>query len=597
MAATATAKKSATKNRPVKAPETDDELIARALSHHGWPRWEVNGITDEELFNEICLRLSQALVFGPRQYAVDHRVGAIWFDQSNTVGVPSVEGDELVSAARRVFRLPQPQQLVEQFTQGKVRHAMEPKPTGTKSRGAAAAAAGLLILETVEIPIAKMVRSPFQTRSEASVEWIGEVAESLRKNKQTTPCLGRWVGENFELIAGHTRWIAAKSLKWTTLRCEVSTADDATAALIVFEENAKRRELTVIDKAKGLQLLVEEYVKANKTRAQCAADALVSESYLSNTVGLLRLPVDFQDRVAFKHFSIEQGRSLVRYVDRPAVFEKFREELDDLDCSSGPVTAGLFDDALLGAIDATSRSMDVLTALYKPSKAELTELDIEEIKRNGKAQKRAFNIALFDQLWNKAGQADEEAEDDEETSEPEQTAATIPRDAFSFGHRLRRTWCMTWWAAVRVHLKGKLKQPDKLSLARAALWCYDEESPLATDAASLLAMSPAEYHDHMCQMAMAQLAAEPEGSNWETGPLSASQFAALGESLGLDPSPHFVLTAHELCMFGDADLAKLAKQMKVDVKGLDRSERISRLADGQWPRDGIPAICDLDSIK
>lgn len=600
--ATATApKKVQSTTRPTKkaakAPETDDELIARALSHHGWPRWEVNGIADEELFQEICLRLSQALVCGPRQYAVNHRSGAIWFDQSHTVGVPSISGDELVAAARRIYRLPQPQQLVEHSRNGKVRHTMEPKGKAVKSQAVTPAAGPvqITILETVEIPLGKIARSPFQTRSEPDKAWLQEIAESMKQHGQTTPALGRWSDDRFELIAGHTRHQAAESLDWITLRCEVCDVDDPTAARLVYLENAKRRELTAIDRANGLKLLADQYALAGKTQAQCAADAEISEGQMSNMLRLLRLPDVWQQRLIGGELSVEQSRALATWVDYPKVIEAFETHIQNCGLKEGPIDKHHFERALEVALERASRPMSKdhygRGCLFKPTDAERAELDIREVKQSyGPPAKRAFNLTL----WNKLQKAAVKKKKDNEAKQQTATEgakssgkqSARPRDDHRFKQEIQDAWILAYRAAIAKHLEAKkLPAADRTAIARLA-FCLPE--PVETKPSELFTMPQADL-DELCVAAVRSDLTRVLRGNWDTGGIDFEPLQSLVHVLRLNAAPHFIITEDTFEGFGDSDLVKLAGQMDLELVA-DRFGRIEQIVSATWPRDDVPEL-------
>lgn len=61
----------------------------------------------------------------------------------------------------------------------------------------------------------------------------------------------------YELLAGSRRLAAAKLLGWETIAAEVFDVDDATAVSIIVVENLQRKELTPLEEAAGLKVLLE----------------------------------------------------------------------------------------------------------------------------------------------------------------------------------------------------------------------------------------------------------------------------------------------------------------------------------------------------
>ena len=581
------------KPKPAKpVTETDEQLVLRALSYHGWQRWQQCGISDDVLLIQIRERLSQALVHGPRVYAVDHTIPAMWFDQSTTSGVPDLADDELVATVRRLFSLPFPaagneaspvEQLAERLGMGSA--AAGPRPVA--------------IVETIDVPLVKIVRSPFQTRDEPSAAWLDEVVESLRAHGQTTPALGRWVDDAFELIAGHTRWAAASLLEWDTLRCEVCVCDDATAARLVYIENADRRELTVIERARGLKLLADQYAAAGRTQAEAAKDASIAESTMSNMLRMLRLPAEWQTRVSDGDLSIEQSRTLATWSDCPAVLDAVTGLMKEMGVAEGPVDKHHFERALERATERGSRPMSKDSygrgCLFTPTEAERKELDIREVKSQwGPPSKRAFNVTL----WNKLNNAAKKRIKEREAKQAEKAGIEPPkptgqqRNEYQFRDRLETAWQRAFRKAFveRVTGKQKLSKTERAIVARMGLML-----DLETEPQELLAMSAQALDDWLFGNVQKELTRKLRG-HWDQGEFRLPELQAIAAVMHLDPAPHFQIEKETLDGFGDADLATLAKQLDIVLSG-NREQRIKQLTAITWPREEVPAILQLAKPK
>lgn len=277
-------------------------------------------------------------------------------------------------------------------------------------RPEASSAGGLSIQPARMIPLALIDDSPYQTRTEPDAAWLAELQESLRTKGQANPCLirassqpGRW-----EFIAGHTRGQAARALGWTEIRCEIAqNCDDVSAAALVLIDNEKRRELTVLDKAKGLQRLKEVYAAAGKTQAQLAGDQRLAESTISNQLRLLKLPDVWQQRLLAGELHIDQARALVRWVDYSKFFEGFAAHIKNCGLETGPIDNHHFESSRWHGIEAASRTMTQreygASCAFKPTADQLAELDVHEVSTNyGSKEKRAFNVALWTKLQREA---------------------------------------------------------------------------------------------------------------------------------------------------------------------------------------------------
>src|SRR5258706_8382051 len=102
---------------------------------------------------------------------------------------------------------------------------------------------------TQQIPVDKIVPSPFQARKNFDEQALKELAQTIKDRGLENAILVRPVVDGFELIAGERRWRAAKLLGWQTIEAKVETVDDKESALRGMVENVQREDLSPIEKA------------------------------------------------------------------------------------------------------------------------------------------------------------------------------------------------------------------------------------------------------------------------------------------------------------------------------------------------------------
>ena len=110
-------------------------------------------------------------------------------------------------------------------------------------------------METTKIPLASCVESSYQNRKE-----LGDVtglARSIEVNGQITPLIVVADGEAYQLVAGHRRTAAMKSLGLEEADAYVMDGwDDARIAQVLNAENNHRRELTEAERGRGIQTML-----------------------------------------------------------------------------------------------------------------------------------------------------------------------------------------------------------------------------------------------------------------------------------------------------------------------------------------------------
>jgi ParB family chromosome partitioning protein len=90
------------------------------------------------------------------------------------------------------------------------------------------------------------------------VDGIDELADSLRVHGLLQPIVVRRRGRDYELIAGHRRYEAARKLEWTEIAAVVRNETDETAYILTLVENLQREDLTPKEEASALEVLVRE---------------------------------------------------------------------------------------------------------------------------------------------------------------------------------------------------------------------------------------------------------------------------------------------------------------------------------------------------
>jgi ParB family chromosome partitioning protein len=107
------------------------------------------------------------------------------------------------------------------------------------------------------LPLASIEPSPRNPRHPRE-DGIGELAGSLQAHGLLQPVVVRRRGTQYELIAGHRRFEAAKLAGWTEIAAVVRDETDDQAYILTLVENLQREDLTPKEEASALEVLVRE---------------------------------------------------------------------------------------------------------------------------------------------------------------------------------------------------------------------------------------------------------------------------------------------------------------------------------------------------
>ena len=162
--------------------------------------------------------------------------------------------------------------------------------------------------EQDEISAELIERNPHQPRREFDQKAIDELAESIRKHGVLQPLLVRAQGDGYQLIAGERRWRACKQIGLDTIPCRVVELEDQAVCEAAIEENLKRQDLNVVEKA----LAFKDYIdKFNCSIEDLAKQLSMNRSTVSNIMRLLELPETVQKAVREEKISGGHARALL----------------------------------------------------------------------------------------------------------------------------------------------------------------------------------------------------------------------------------------------------------------------------------------------
>lgn len=165
-----------------------------------------------------------------------------------------------------------------------------------------------------EIPIGEIQPNPKQPRTVFDEEELNELVHSIREFGLLQPVVVRPSGQGgFELIMGERRWRAAAKAGLATIPAIVRDTQDDSLLRDALLENIHRVQLNPLEEAHAYQQLLEEF---DVTQNELADRIGRSRPQITNTIRLLRLPVEVQRRVAAGVLSSGHARALLGLDDK-----------------------------------------------------------------------------------------------------------------------------------------------------------------------------------------------------------------------------------------------------------------------------------------
>lgn len=232
-------------------------------------------------------------------------------------------------------------------------------------------------------------------------------------------------GGRFELIAGRHNWLAAGELGWKTIKARVRALSDAQAWRLWIASDFERRVISPIEEAQRAESLCRSVEEggAGFTRQQAASMLrLESHSAVSNLVSLLRLPPEWQERVAAGDLPESWARCLVKIAEAPRLLAHCEKAWKD---GAGerrkagrrcPWSSRVEVETLVGRLLwRETRPMDGKTKfeysysqigsvtgsfprLFELDDKLVARLDVVKLDRDGEELELATHVELFDEL-------------------------------------------------------------------------------------------------------------------------------------------------------------------------------------------------------
>ena len=158
-----------------------------------------------------------------------------------------------------------------------------------------------------EISLALIDEPKGIVRMDIDPNYISDLAQSISEIGLLQPILLAIDNERFEIVAGHCRYLACRTLELPTIKAFVRQMTQLEIGLARATENINRRDLTPIEEAATYKNLLDEY---GLTYEQVARKMAKSAGTIKRRMDLLKMPPQLQKAVHGKQISISVAEQL-----------------------------------------------------------------------------------------------------------------------------------------------------------------------------------------------------------------------------------------------------------------------------------------------
>lgn len=163
-----------------------------------------------------------------------------------------------------------------------------------------------------EIPVSEIRSNPYQPRKTFDIESLNELADSIKEYGVIQPIIVKKSIKGYELIAGERRTKAAKIAGLEMIPAVIKEFDDKEMMEIALVENIQREDLNPIDEALSISNIIK---LRGYTQEEFGTKFGKSRTYVTNMLGLLKLPEEVKKLVEKKTLSMSHARILSKIDD------------------------------------------------------------------------------------------------------------------------------------------------------------------------------------------------------------------------------------------------------------------------------------------
>lgn len=141
--------------------------------------------------------------------------------------------------------------------------------------------------ELRQISVNAIERNPYQPRIAFEESSLRELSDSIQQHGVLQPLLVRALPNGgWQLIAGERRLMSAKQAGLVTVPCRVLQLEEQQVSEVALEENLKRKDLNVLEKAQAFSNYLQQF---GRTVEELAKQLSLDRSTVANMLRLLDL--------------------------------------------------------------------------------------------------------------------------------------------------------------------------------------------------------------------------------------------------------------------------------------------------------------------
>jgi ParB family transcriptional regulator, chromosome partitioning protein len=166
------------------------------------------------------------------------------------------------------------------------------------------------VVEQIEMKMIRPSQFPIRDKFQRSDPDCETLLNSIREHGLLQPILIRPFEHGFEIVAGHRRFQACRSLRWRFIPSKIRELSDKQAYEIQLTENIQRKSMDPIEEAEAFRRYVIDFGWGGV--GELARKIGKSEEYVSHHMQLLKLPEEIKHRIMNNSLNVSQAIEIVQ---------------------------------------------------------------------------------------------------------------------------------------------------------------------------------------------------------------------------------------------------------------------------------------------
>jgi ParB family chromosome partitioning protein len=161
------------------------------------------------------------------------------------------------------------------------------------------------IVEQIEMKMIRPSQFAIRDKFQKITSDDDMLINSIREHGLLQPILIRPLSHGFEIVAGHRRFKACRSLRWRFVACKIREMSDKQSYEIQLTENIQRKSMDPIEEAEAFRRYVVDFGWGGVS--ELARKLGKSEEYVSHRMQLLKLPEEIRQQVIIDRINVSRA--------------------------------------------------------------------------------------------------------------------------------------------------------------------------------------------------------------------------------------------------------------------------------------------------